>query len=152
MLSIIAISVSLVSLGVSIFVVRRDRSNLVAECTAFKHDETDEYSHLCIKAVNKGRRPVILLYLMGVYTEGEKSGYLLENDGLKLEEGAYREERIGKFDGMMVHTGRYGEKNCQLRDLYLEDSAGRQYPIKDAKKSISQLWASKHPLGIRTHS
>ena len=150
-LSIIAIAISFLSLGVSIFVVVRDRSNLTAECIVFKHDETDEYSHLYIKAVNEGRRPLTLLYLMGLYTENEKSGYLLENGGVKLEEGGYREERIGKFDGMMIHTGRYGEKDCQLVDLYFEDSAGKQYPVKNAKECLEKLWASKHPLGVRTH-
>jgi hypothetical protein len=150
-LSIIAIGIALLSLGVSIFVVIRDRANFIAECKVFKHDETDEYSHLYIKAVNKGRRPITLLYLMGIYTENEKSGYLLENGGIKLEEGAYREERIGKFDGMMIHTGRYGEKDCELVDLYFEDTAGKQYTVQNVKECIKNLWASKHPLGVRTH-
>jgi len=150
-LSIFAIVISLISLGVSVFVVFRDRAKLKAECKVFKHDETDEYSHLYVKAVNEGRRPITLLYLMGIYSENEKSGYLLENGGAKLEEGDFREERIGKFDGMMIHTGRFGEKDCQLENLYFEDTAGNQYPVNGAKECISKLWGSKHPLGIRTH-
>jgi hypothetical protein len=88
---------------------------------------------------------------MGIYTENEKSGYLLENGGIKLEEGSFREERIGKFDGMMIHTGNYGEKDCELIDLYFENTAGKQYPVQNAKTCIKKLWASKHPLGVRTH-
>lgn len=107
-LSFSAVVISIVSLGVSIYVALRDRPKLKAECRVFKHDETDEYSHLYIKAVNEGRRPVTLLYLMGIYTENEKSGYLLENGGRKLKENDFLEERIGKFDGMMIHTGRFG--------------------------------------------
>ncbi|MGO3344843.1 MAG: hypothetical protein ACTIM4_07880 [Marinomonas sp.] len=150
-LPILAIVISLLSLGVSLFVVMRDRGRLKAECCVYRHEETDEYSHLYIKAVNSGRRPLTLHYLMGNYTEGEKSGYLVENGGLKLEEGEFHEQRIGRFDGMMIHTGRFGEKDCELIDLYYIDTEGKKYKVKDSKKCISKLWASKHPLGIRTH-
>lgn len=150
-ISISAVIISLISLSVSILIVVRDKSKLKIICKAYKHDETDQYSHLFIKAVNEGRRPITLQYLMGIYTENEKSGYLLSNDGRKVEEGGFLEERIGKFDGMMIHTGRFGEKDCELKDLYFEDTAGNQYPVKNAKECISKLWCSKHPLEIRTH-
>ncbi|MES9998510.1 MAG: hypothetical protein ABW125_03810 [Candidatus Thiodiazotropha lotti] len=150
-LSASAIIISLISLGVSVFVALRDRAKLNATCEVRKHDETGEYSHIYIKAVNVGRRPITLSYLMGIYTENEKAGYLLENGGAKLEEGAFLERCIGKFDGMMIHTGRFGEKDCELEDLYFEDSAGNQYPVNEAKECVTKLWKSKHPLGVRTH-
>lgn len=58
MLPVLAIVISLISLGVSMIVAARDRGRLKAECHVYKHGETDEYSHLYIKAVNAGRRPV----------------------------------------------------------------------------------------------
>ena len=152
-LSTAAILIALLSLGVSAYMAWLDHPRLLTESKVFKHEETDEYSVLYVKAVNIGRRPIILRWLRGNYEENEQSGISVGDKGqVKLEEGEFHEERIGKFDGMMMYSGQFGEKDCQLIELFFEDSRGKRHPIKNSKENIAKLWASKHPLGIRTHS
>ena len=132
-LPIIAIVISIISLTVSVYLAWRDRASLKTKSNVYKHEETDEFSVIHVKAVNTGRRPIILRSLMGKYEEDDISGYQLDNQGIKLEENEFYETRIGKFDGMMMYMGQHGEKTSGLIDLFFEDSKGKQYIIKDAK-------------------
>lgn len=149
-LSIFAILISFASLVVSAWVALRDRSNLKTHCSVFRSQETNEYSHLYIKAVNTGRRPITILYFMGMYTDKHKSGYQIKNGGARLNEGDYWEEKIGKFDGMMISDVGEGDM-VDLIDLYLEDTSGKQYPVSEAKLCIEKLQVSEHAFGTRTH-
>ena len=148
-LSIAAILLATFSLILSIFVVFRDRSNLKAESKVFKHEESGEYYNLYLKATNEGRRPIVLVYLLGKYEEKKESYIYIDhkNNGKKLDECEFYENRIGKHDGEMCAFELTGDL-YELVDLLFIDSSGHKYKIKDSKKNIKLLRESNHSLGM----
>jgi hypothetical protein len=146
-LSITALIISIASFGLSCYLALRDRSNVQAKCYARLHDRTGEYSSIFVTVTNAGRRRVILRYLMGQYEDGSKGGQRLTENGITLEEGEFYEMEFGKFDGLMVN----GDEMSGLVEVYFEDSAGKKYPIKDARQNVKTIRESKHPFGTRTH-
>jgi len=89
---------------------------------------------------------------VGNYEGGYSYGCTLGDGLVKLNEGDFYEERIGKYDGMMIHIGEHGELNAMLVDLYVEDTKGKLYTVKNSKQNISKVLRSKHPLSVRTYS
>ena len=146
-LSIIALIVSVAGFGLSFYLTWRDRSNVRAESFARQHERTGEYSNVFVTVTNAGRRPVILRYLCGLYEDGSQSRQLLEEAGLKLEEGEYHEVVFEKFDGIMIN----GDDMSGLVEIFLEDSVGKKHKVKGARKNIELVRKSKHPLGVQTH-
>ena len=146
-IAIIALVVSITSLGLSSYLAWRDRSRLLAESFARAHERTGEYSSVFITVTNAGRRPLTLRFLSGVYSDGSRGGQRLSEGGVKLEEGEFYELEFGKYDGIMVN----GDAMSELVDVFLEDSAGRRHNIKNSRKNVVLVRQSKHPLGVRTH-
>lgn len=146
-ISVTALFVSMLGFALSLYLAWRDRSNVQAKSFAHAHERTGELSSISISITNAGRRPVNLLYLWGIYEDKSQGGQRLEDVGKKLNEGDIHELEFGKFDGMMVN----GDDMSALVDLFIEDSTGRRHKVKDAKKNIALVKASKHPFGVRTH-
>lgn len=147
-LSIVAIVLSVCSFALSAYVAFRDRSRLKTESHAYLHEQTGEYYSFYFKAINAGRRPLVLTLIEGSYENNHKCGILInyENKGIRLAEGEFYEHQFEIHDGIMVcDPQRYG-KFFNLVDLSVVDSASRKYRIKDAKENIQLLWASKHHL------
>jgi hypothetical protein len=117
----------------------------------YRHEQTGEYSTLYFKVVNKGRRPIVLTLIEGIYENDHKSGeYIGYGDGgIKLEEGDFYENRFGKYDGIMVCDPYDSGDYSDLVDLFIVDSVGNRRKIRDAKKNIKKLRSSKHPFGRR---
>ncbi len=150
-ISITAIILAILSFGLSLYVVLRDRSNLITESQAYQHQESGEYYCLYFKVVNSGRRPIVLTMIEGVYEENHTCGEFIdhENKGIKLEEGEFYEHRFGKYDGIMVCDPLEQSEFFNIIDLRIVDSAGNKYGIKNAKENIRKITASKHPIGMR---
>jgi len=146
-ISIAALLTSIAGLALSSYIVWRDRARVLARSYAMSHEESGEYSSVLVKIANAGRRPVTLVYLWGIYEDQSRGGRRLADGGKKLEEGEMHETQFGKFDGMMVN----GDDMSDLVDLFLEDSAGRRYKIKHARKNVAAVRKSQHPFGMRTH-
>ena len=138
-LPVVAIVISIGSLSLSVMIALRDRPKLKAYSHAHRNPETGEYHALYVKAVNVGRRPIVLNALMGNYRGGETSGYQLENGMLKLGEGGMYTETIGMLDRRMIYEGPNGEPLGDLINLYFAGSDDRKYPVKDSKKNIKIL-------------
>ena len=145
--SVIALAISFVSLGLSSYLAWRDRSRVHAECFARQHEGTGEYSSVFVTVTNAGRRSVILRTLVGIYEDSSRGGQQLGQSGIKLGEGEFHELEFGKFDGIMIN----GDDMPSLVDLLFEDSAGKKHKINSSRKNIKLLRESKHPLGVRTH-
>lgn len=148
-ISALALLVSAISLLVSLFVAMRDRARIQATSRAFKNGQTGEYSYILVRVLNKGRRPITLLYLTGVYGDNLKIHQYLGQKGTMLREGEHLEEKIGKFDGLMVHDE--DGYIYDLEDLMFTDVEGKEYKVAKARSAIKLVRDSKHEFGIRTH-
>ncbi len=146
-LSMIALVASFSSLGLSSYLAWRDRAHLGAKCHVREHDRTGEYSSLFVTVTNRGRRPITLRWLTGVYADGSRGGVSLAENGVKLQEGEYYETEFGKFDGIMVN----GDNMSPLIDFFIEDSSGNRHKIKGSRANVQLVRRSKHPFGVRTH-
>lgn len=146
-----ALLISILSLTLSLYGVSRDRAHLKTESHVFKNESTGEFSTVYVKAVNIGRRPVILTLIQGVYGKKHVSGVYVdcENKGVLLNEGEFFEYRFGRFDGIMVYDPEEGGPFSDLEDLFLVDSAGKKYHVKEAKQNIKLVQESKHPFGSK---
>lgn len=146
-ISITALVVSIAGFALSSYLAWRDRANVQATSDVHVHDRTGEFSSISIYITNSGRRPVNIIYLWGKYEDKSEGGIRLAEIGKKLNEGDIYELEFGKFDRMMVS----GDDLSGLVDIFIKDSAGRRYKVKDSKRNIALLKVSKHPFGVRTH-
>ena len=146
-----ALLISILSLILSLYAVSKDRSRLKTESHAYRSQQTGEFSSMYIKAVNSGRRPVIITLVQGVYEGSHQSNVYTdyENKGIILNEGEFFEYRFGKYDGIMECDPEEQGDFFNLEDLFLVDSTGKKYHVKDAKKNIQLIKSSKHPLGVK---
>lgn len=140
-LSVIAIIISIISLSWNIFIGWRDKGNIKAtseiyyiEIQKFVENKTIKIPKLKVKAVNCGRRPVILERLDIKYANNKygeipidrEAGYLSENESHELE--------IGPFDH---NTFPSDGKNAV--NLWFVDTLGKRYIVKDAIINLKKL-------------
>ncbi len=137
--SCVAVLISLISLGWSIHIGNRDRDKLLVQseiCSRpnmYKKSFPD-VSFIKIKAVNYGRRPVILTTLWKCFAD--KTRYETKLDNRRLEEHEQFVQEID-YDNM-----RYGDDNGNIKvvtDLYLEDTLKRLYKIKNVRKYLKEI-------------
>ncbi len=134
-LSVCAISISLISLVWSIHIGRRDRGKLRATSRLYFNGPDSDVQHLEIKAVNHGRRPIILRILGSDFSDGSREGIYLKKGGLRLGENEEFEKTIRAGDSYsMSHEGE------EAIDLWFEDTLGRCYRVKNAKENLEKLW------------
>ena len=131
-LSACAILISLISLAWSIHIGRRDRGKLKATSKLYRSDSGVPY--LQVKAVNHGRRPVILT-MLGADFPGGWGGIYLEKGTFRLGENEAFEETVRAGDHYtMSHEGE------EAIDLWFEDTLCRRYRVKNAKEHLKELW------------
>jgi hypothetical protein len=85
-LSIGAIIIACISLAWSIYLGYRDRGNIKATSEISYNGPDSKYFHLQVKAVNCGRRPVILSIFGVDYSDGAWSGTYIEKESARLSE------------------------------------------------------------------
>jgi hypothetical protein len=134
-LSIAALVISVASVSFSIYFGVRDRSRLKAKSQFYTAWEQSE-ARMVVRAVNRGRRPIILTMLGGYYEDGSWQGtHLGEHPvGLRLAENERFEETIGS-----EHHILYNIHESRITDLWFEDTLGRRYKVKGAKKHLKLL-------------
>jgi len=90
-----------------------------------------------VEAINMGRRPVILTRLGGYYADGHWSGIYIgkHNKGYQLGENEKFSEDITEMHPMFFDH----ERGVAIIDLWFEDTLGRRYRVKNARKHIRQL-------------
>src|SRR6266404_3009204 len=139
-ISVLALLLSVISLGFSVYFNFRDRANIKTSSKFYAASEFGSASfHFTV--VNAGRRPIILRMRGGVDKNGSWVGTHLGKDqtGLRLGEHE-RLDHSMKRDDLFEQTP---DDVITLVDLWVEDTLGRRYTIKDAKKNLALLLKSK---------
>jgi len=141
-ISIIALIVSLLSVGSSIWFGNRDRARVKAVSKYFLPDQDEEGPIspplLLIEIANHGRRDVYLEYFYVGY--GRESG--LSNVVSTWEGDIHGRCQLGEgdkysytfdpdSDGILVN-----DDGTRATQLFFQDSLSRRYPVKDARKNI----------------
>jgi len=141
-LSIGAIIIACISLFWSIYLGYRDRGNIKAtskiyyiDITSYSEKPSKKISNLKIKAVNCGRRPVILSMFGADYSDGSWGGSYIEKEVGHLAENEKYEKTIRAGDSDTMSTD--GEEAV---DFWFEDTLGRRYKVKNAKENLKKLW------------
>jgi hypothetical protein len=134
-LSLIAVLISLGSAGISLWSLLRDRPRLQLHSHLAPANEYGP-GQITFKAVNKGRKPVVLRLFGGDY-EGEAllGTYLGEKGaGLRLGESDFFEKTIMADNSMCMDL----EGNFLIR-VWVEDSTGRRYYFKKSTEQVKSL-------------
>ena len=150
-LSVIAIIISIISLLWNIFIGCRDKGNIKATSEIFYigiskigENKTIKIPKLKIKAVNCGRRPVILERLdikyannkcMGSYIDRE-AGYLSENESYE-------------FEIEPGNSNAFSPDGENAVDLWFVDTLGKRYIVKDAIGNLEKLWQTNNSSNDR---
>ncbi len=141
-LSISAIIIACISLVWSIYIGYRDRGNIKAtskiyyiELTSYSEKPSKKIPNLKIKAVNCGRRPVILSMFGTDYSDGAQGGSYIDKKDGRLAENEKYEVNIGIEDSNTMSPD--GEIAV---DFWFEDTLGRRYIVKNAKENLKKFW------------
>ena len=134
-LSISAIIIACISLAWSIYLGYRDRGNIKATSKIYYSGPDSKYFHLQVKAVNCGRRPVILSMFGKDYSDGSWGGSYIEEKEGRLAENEKYEITIRAGDSHTMSPD--GEEAV---DFWFEDTLGRRYKVKNAKENLKKLW------------
>lgn len=141
-LSISAIIIACISLFWSIYLGYRDRGNIKAtskiyyiELASYSEKPSKKIPNLKIKAVNCGRRPVILSMLGNDYSDGSWGGSYIEKEVGHLAENEKYEKTFNAGDSDMMSP----EGEIAV-DFWFEDTLGRRYKVKNAKENLKKLW------------
>ncbi|HVZ44599.1 MAG TPA: hypothetical protein VHA82_12385 [Ramlibacter sp.] len=137
-IAVIALLVSALAFGLSFYVAFRDRAKIVARSKFWPASEYGP-AGMRISITNAGRRPIVLRMIVTVGEAGNWSGTYLGDykTGLRLGEHELHEETWGKSDLVI------GPEHDEIAvDAQVEDSLGRRYPVKDAKKNMLTLLGS----------
>ena len=140
LIALAALTISLISLAFSVHFGLRDRCKLVTESRFFPEDEYGP-AVVQIKIVNAGRRVAVLRVLGGYHVGGGSSGEILGKDrtGHALSEQESLERRY-HWDN--IHTLSPDGEIYTYESLYIEDTLGRRYKIRDSKTNIKKLLAT----------
>jgi len=139
-LSILAILISCISLIWSIYVGYRDRGNVKAtseidyiEITSYSEKPSKIIPNLKIKAVNCGRRPVILSMFGADYADGTCNKTYIEKRSGRLSENEKYEITIVAGDSKIISPERGMATDC-----WFEDTLGRRYKVKNAEENLKK--------------
>lgn len=138
-LSVCALVISLVSIGFSVYFNFRDRGKVVAS-SIFSPGGEHTTSYLGIVVVNAGRRPVVIRMWVAEDENGEWIGHHVgeKGAGLRIEEHG-RTEIILRDDDLPFESA-----SCEIipTNIWIEDTLGRQYSVKDIKVNLERLVGS----------
>jgi hypothetical protein len=139
-ISVVALAISATSLSLSVYMALRDRGRLRTKSIFYAaHDGRP--ASMEVEAVNVGRRPVILRLVGGYYEDGGwNSQYIGDRKtGVRLEENERFSENIDDLRYMVIDH----ETGVAVTDLWFEDTLGRRYRVKGAKKHLEQFFKQK---------
>jgi len=135
-ISCIALFISFVSLGLSAFFGLRDRARIITKSVFIPNDYSGQ-AYITISVVNAGRRPIILRMWGGAGADNDWVGTFLgdKDNGLRLAEHERHEFVLHESD----LTQQMPDFSIEIKDVWFEDTLGRRYTVKDAKKNIAKL-------------
>ena len=133
----IVLGISIIGVALAAIKVYRDRSCVKAK-SKFYPACSEMPPHILVEAVNTGRRPLILNVLGGKYIDGNLMNFKLGKDGQGIQ--------LGENEPCSVvfeqHLFNFGKHCSALGDLWLEDTTGRHYSIKGAKRHLEMYFNS----------
>ncbi len=135
-IAISAFVLSVCSLLISFFNYRRDRAKLVTSCRFFNRGEHGGRG-VYIKAVNVGRRPIILTQIHFQYDDGSGGGDVLGHpDGQTFKENEFWEHWYENGDNTLYKP----EFDATAIDFWFVDSQGKNHRVKNSKKNLKAVW------------
>jgi len=133
--SLCVLVVSIVSLGVSLYVTQLDRFKLKATSTLYLPYDYNDKAHIEVRIVNHGRRVAVLTMFGGDTEAGGWNGSHLFNKGLYLAENEFHKRTLTKDEAECVGP----EYETEYVSLWFEDSHGRRHQVKGSRKHLEQL-------------
>ncbi len=136
LLSGLSFLVALGSLAVSYINLRRDRTKLSAHSTFYSKSSTT-HAKVAILMTNVGRRPLGLASLIKMTENGDYESvvFIAGSPSINLTEGQKHEIVWNK----QHLTGGPPNTPMHFVDLYIEDSHGHRYQVKNARKNLAKL-------------
>lgn len=136
-LSVVAIGISLASLGWQIRTWSADRTKTSTRSRFYSGDEDREPGLLVAIAVD-GPRPIVVRWLCMKREDGTWSGTSVgEGKGIRLSNGDHYEETLRGND--LYSQDWETHEYLAAVDFYFEDSLGRKHFIKDCRENLQKL-------------
>ena len=131
----LALIVSIAGASVSAYFGFRDRGRIKTESKVYPDDP-----RLHVSIANAGRRPIILRMLVGMSSTGDSDNWIGtylgdEKKGLRLAENERYDTILEREDIWCLLP----EEEFPFRNLFVEDSLGNRYEIKDARTNLQRL-------------
>jgi hypothetical protein len=130
-----ALLVSILSVFVSVYLYQKDRGRLRAWAILNYGDPSEGHRPVLeVKAVNIGRRPILLDWLLLDFeSTGRHGTQLADSLPLKLDEGETIEKTLRPTDPCL-----FNDANDYAKDIHVGDTLGRAYPVKHARKLLRE--------------
>lgn len=134
-IAISALLVSIFSVLTSIYLYQKDRGRLRARAILNYGDPSEQSPPVLeIHAVNVGRRPILLNWLLLDFKQTGRHGtQLADNFPVKLDEGEAIEKALHPTDSFL-----FDDANQYARDIHISDTLGRVYPVRGARKVLRE--------------
>jgi hypothetical protein len=146
-IAVLALIISTLSLISSIWLAKRDEAKIKTEIKLFPFHPDYDQTKLLIKAMNIGRRPIILTSYGGNLADGSWCNINIgevvinrnSNGGVRLGENETYEKYLYQ-DDMYVQMP---DRNSEFVSLWFEDTVGRRYNLTNSKKLVERLKISE---------
>jgi hypothetical protein len=134
-IAVSALLISILSVFTSIYLYQKDRGRLRAWAILNYGDPSDQFPPVLeIHAVNIGRRPVLLDWLLLDFARsgrhGSQFGDTLQK---KLDEGERIEKTLRPTDSCL-----FNDADDYASDIHIGDTLGRVYRVKDARTLLRE--------------
>ena len=138
-ISLIALVVSILSLGFSVYFNFLDRARVVTRCKFYPESEYN-HAHIAVSIANAGRRAVILRLEVKADGKGHWVGTFLKpgEGGLRLGEHERRDLRLTHEDLFEPNP----DEVLEVTDFWFEDTLGRRHRPKGIRQCLKRLSAS----------
>ena len=150
-ISLLALFVSVTSVGFATWFGLRDRAHVKAKCEFYPADTNEDGPlsppGILIHIANYGRRPVYLEYLYFQYGKRGTAIYaetVWESDKYgrcRLDEGD-KYEHFFDPDSDSIFTN---DDGIRATSIFFQDSLGYRYNVKGASKSLDAYFAATQP-------
>jgi hypothetical protein len=136
-ISIIALIISALSMGVSWYFSNRDKAKLRTSADLYS-TENDEY--IILEIINVGRRPTYITMFGSDLENGSwQASYLGEKDkGIRLEEHQKYQEKVEYKDAFVFFNK--GQDMVKKTKFWYEDILGERHYIKNSDTLISRFY------------
>jgi hypothetical protein len=138
-ISLVALVVSILSLGFSVYFNFLDRARVVTRCKFFPESEYNN-AHIAVSIANAGRRAVILRWMVKADGDGEWIGTHLKEGAGDLRLGEHeRHDLTLRQEDLFEQTP---DGLMEVTDFWFEDTLGRRHRPKGIRQCLKRLSAS----------